>query len=262
MPRELTATLAGFVAARKQIEAAPRLRGLGPSEAEQEAARQSIRDEIASLRQQTVATLKTQRADIEQLVTRLDRSLSSALGREQKSVAEATLQELREQRSWARLKPLLEATAGRAPESGASRIGASQDRWWNVSSEIANATRDALSANDEDTLQALRTELPAWLTTTFSRDLAERGLSSFHALMAEARPEVAAILTAQAEVNAGVKRLYLSIGSAETALTQGTPVVKVAGWTKDEAQEIALEEAGTSSAPVGAWMAPRVFTKE
>src|SRR5437867_6184920 len=128
---------------RQRINAAPRVRS-GATADQNFAAQQQMTRDLEALNQSTlenIVRLRTETASLEQTTAT---SLNRELGRPAPSdTNEALLREIREQRAWERIRPLLDQVAPTALELAAREHA-----------------RAALAMNDDDTLVALRAELP------------------------------------------------------------------------------------------------------
>jgi len=151
--------------------------------------------------------------------------IKGALGRpEPANATEALLREQRENRAWARLKPLLDREL---PQLGP------------LLKRAKELTLEAIAAGDEDGIAVLRAELRHYLQ---GRGIDEAGavgaVRQVDDLLGSERPTVAAALALQREIEKGVYSIVLGVNYASNAIQKGTPVFALPEWNGTGARTI------------------------
>lgn len=228
IPQRLAELLKKHFQERLRINKSPRLHS-GATTDENEAARQGLATELAKLAETTLASIVGLRQEASKWATAAESDVNRRMGRPAPAdTNEALLREMREQRAWARVRPLLDQVEPSA-----------------LNDAVAGHALQALANGDDDTLFALRAELPAYAQAKGASELLPVILTAIDDTMGKARPEILTALTERRELARGMKRLQTIFGHAEFAVSQGELVADVPAWDPKDPDHI------VKSDPVG-----------
>ncbi len=213
MPQRIVNLLNEHGQQRPRINAAPRLAS-GATADQNVAAQQQMTRDLAALNQSTlenIVRLRTETTSLEQTTVT---SLNRELGRPAPSdTNEALLREIREQRAWDRVRPLLDQVEPLALDLA-----------------VREHARTALAMNDDDTLFALRAELPAYAKAKGVSETAPIILAAFDEEMAQVRPSISTALQAKRELETGMRRLQVGFTQAEYMVKRGEFSTVIPSW--------------------------------
>jgi hypothetical protein len=165
-------------------------------------ANEAMRSEFAQLRVEAAAALAALRGATDELRESAKAKLAAAMSRPAaRDTSEALLRESRESRAWQRLKPIL-------------------DRSTNPAETVTQLVSEALTAGDDDTVEALRIELKSYLEGRGNDELVHGVAKAFEAEMCRMRPLYAAAIGARAELERGLENLSQCFNFVETAIQQ------------------------------------------
>lgn len=218
LPKQLADLMKSYFEEFLRINKAPQIR-LGATTDELVAAQERMRQQIATLKQNTRATIGTKRADAAKFEPAARSDIARRLGRPAPAdSAEAQVRESREARAWARTRPLLDQVQ---PDA--------------LSAQVAELATEALASNDEEALAALRTELPAYARLRAGDKALGALLSAVLStvldhIVSQARPEIAEVLVEQQELNVGMPRMVMGFTYCEYAIDQNELSVIIPSW--------------------------------
>jgi hypothetical protein len=187
------------------------------------------RAELAGSREVALNEIGEARKAIELFHSGLVKDLGAALDRPQaKDVNESLLRELREQRFWQRTKPLLDGAKDLLPV-------------------VEKMAREALASGDEDAYAALKTEMPAYLTTRDAGHLTPLIEGALDQELVRVKPELQPAIEAKAQIEKGRAWLDTAANYVEHAVSNGRNEVSVIGWS-GEVESINLESPAVAGA--------------
>lgn len=221
MPAKMKSLFVQYGTDRLTIGSKPRLSQHANNDEIQQA-QNAIRSELASLKKKALADVEDLRALVAKEADGVRGVIAVALQRaEPKDTQEALLRELREQRAWARNKSLLD-----------------QASVAETTARVSEMVETALLANDDDTLSALRAELPSYLTARQGAELVPGIDDMMTQKLAQHRPHLKPALEARKEVEQGIYNLTLNLNYLTHNIEKDEPYVIFSGWEKNTAETI------------------------
>ncbi len=213
MPQRIVKLLSEHGQQRQRINAAPRVRS-GATADQNVAAQQQMTRDLEALNQTTLESIVRLRTETVSLEQATETSLNREMGRPAPSdTNEALLREIREQRAWDRVRPLLDQVEPLALDLA-----------------VREHTRTALAMNDDDTLFALRAELSAYAKAKGVSETAPIILAAFDEEMAQVRPNISTALQAKRELETGMRRLQVGFTQAEHMVNTGEFSTVIPSW--------------------------------
>lgn len=180
------------------------------------AAQQRQTEEEAALVTRTLESITALRAEADKSNHAAQLDVNRRSGRPEPADSnEALLREMREQRAWARLKPLLDQTEPAA-----------------LHTAVGGYVIRALAEGDDDTIFALRAELPAYTEAKGVGDIAAAIVTVLDDAVAQSRPGVSDALRERRELEGGMKRLLTGFTYAEHAVINRELSAMIPGWDK------------------------------
>jgi hypothetical protein len=224
-----------FGAARTKTAKGPRMVGTLTQEG-LEKAKAQIQQEQVAIKNGYMARYDDLRTEIGELHAGLTQDIERTISRPRpKDVNEALLNEMRESRAWARMKGILD----------------NGDRF-SLEEKSLSMAKDALGRKDEDSIQALRTELPHYLEMKLPAG--ESGarwkqmiLDKIDSEVAATRPDMGEALSARAEASKGLTNLETAINYAKYAIKEGQDLIVAPTWDGG-ARQMRLEPVNAAKA--------------
>jgi hypothetical protein len=228
LPLRLVALLQGHGEQRQRIATQQRISTRASAD-ENVAAQQRQAQELTTLNEKTQASIAELRGEATKWKTAAESDISRRLGRPAPADSnEALLREMREQRAWARVRPLLD-----------------QVQPLTLDKAVGEHVMKALANGDDDTLFALRAELPAYVEARGASEIMPVILSVLDGKMAEVRPGVSDVLRERRELEVGMRRLLTGFAQAEYMVKQGDFSTVIPAWSPKDVDHI------VQSRPVG-----------
>lgn len=225
MPKRLADLIKQHSEQRLRITRGPQLR-LGATTDENAAAYQRVTQELAKLTETTLASIVGLRDEAAKWASAAASDIVRRMGRPTPiDSTEALLRETREQRAWARIRPLLDLIEPVA-----------------LNGAVAEHALQAIANGDDDTLFALRTEMPAYAQAKGVAELVAVILSALDDTIAKARPEISAALTERRELERGMQRLHTGFTYAEHAVNKSELSAVIPSWDSKQPDHIVQAE--------------------
>lgn len=221
MPQRLTDLIKQHSEQRLRITRAPQVR-TGATADENAAAYQRVQQQLGKLAETTLAAIVGLRDESAKWAAAAASDIARRMGRPAAIDSnEALLRETREQRAWARIRPLLDLIEPVA-----------------LNGAVVEHALSALAANDDDALFALRAEMPAYAQAKGVAELVPAILAALDDTWAKARPEISTALTERRELEKGMKRLHIGFSQAEYAVNQSEMSTVIPSWDPKQPEHI------------------------
>ena len=225
MPQRLADLIQQHCEQRLRITRGPQVR-VGATADENATAYQRVVKELTALAETTLASIVGLRDESAKWATAAASDIARRMVRPAPADSnEALLRETREQRAWARIRPLLDLIEPAA-----------------LNGAVAEHAQQALAAGDDDTLFALRADLPAYAQAKGVAELVPTILSALDDTWAKAKPEISQAVTERRELDKGMKRLHVGFSQAEYAVNQGEMGTVIPSWDGKQPDHIVKAE--------------------
>ncbi len=206
----------------------------GASQTDMLKAETDKKNELAAAKDETLRKLAGVREEAKSKEEMANRHLDRALGMRAPSgdVQENLLTETREQKAWARIKPLLDRYS--EIDLLASEIKSL------VSGFILkeDTTPGAYDGSDFDSVSSLRKELPFYIKGRFSGSEAdlylEQSINALEEALASVRPEYAEAVALKKELRTGMSMIDLALTYVKHAVENNEPEAIIPTWTKGD----------------------------